>query len=107
MKKKEGVSAITANVAKIKAEAERLEVMDKAAGILAELLYTKDLLTDIKEYRTVMIHVSLMRWFGQIQVTGQPDYIKLVCNVMFYVTCLWFSVCCWQSEGSEVPADWV
>ncbi len=58
MKKSEGVAGITANVAKIKVEAERLEVMDKAAGILAELLYTKELLTEIKEYRPIMIHVS-------------------------------------------------
>ena len=43
---------------KVRAEAERLEVMDKAAGILAELLYTEKLLTQIKEYRSIMLHVS-------------------------------------------------
>ena len=43
---------------KVRAEAERLEVMDKAAGILAELLYTEKLLTQIKEYRAIMLHVS-------------------------------------------------
>ena len=57
MKKSGGIAAINTNVAKIKAEAERLEVMDKAAGILAELLYTKELLAEIKEYRSIMIHV--------------------------------------------------
>ena len=42
----------------MKTEAERLDVMDKAAGILAELLYTDQLLTQIKEYRTIMLPVS-------------------------------------------------
>lgn len=57
IKKSGGVAAITAQVAKIKAEAEKLEVMDKAAGILAELLYTDQLLTEIKEYRPIMLRV--------------------------------------------------
>lgn len=56
--KSDGIPAITANIAKVKLEAERLEVMDKAAGILAELLYTENLLAEIKEYRPIMIHVS-------------------------------------------------
>ena len=43
---------------KVKAEAEKLEVMDKAAGILAELLYTEKLLSEIKEYRPIMLLVS-------------------------------------------------
>ena len=57
--------AIAGTVQKVRAEAERLEVMDKAAGILAELLYTEKLLTQIKEYRSIMLHVSercLHRW---------------------------------------------
>lgn len=58
-KKSGGVAAIAAGVAKIKIEAERLEVMDKAAGILAELLYTDQLLTEITEYRAIMLHVKL------------------------------------------------
>lgn len=58
MKKSGGIPVIAANVAKVKVEAERLEVMDKAAGILAELLYTENLLAEIKEYRLIMIHVS-------------------------------------------------
>lgn len=52
-----------ANVAKIKLEAERLEVMDKAAGILAELLYTENMLAEVKEYRPIMIHVR-QQWVG-------------------------------------------
>ena len=58
IKKKGGVPAIAGTVQKVRAEAERLEVMDKAAGILAELLYTEKLLTQIKEYRSIMLHVS-------------------------------------------------
>lgn len=52
------MSAIAGSLGKIKAEAERLEVMDKAAGIMAELLYTDQLLTQIEEYRPIMLHVS-------------------------------------------------
>lgn len=44
----------------MKTEAERLDVMDKAAGILAELLYTDQLLSQIKEYRTIMLPVSVV-----------------------------------------------
>ena len=58
IKTKGGAQAVVASLQKIKAEAERLDVMDKAAGVLAELLYTKQLLTQIKEYRPLMIHVS-------------------------------------------------
>lgn len=60
MKKSGGIPEIAANVAKVKLEAERLEVMDKAAGILAELLYTENLLVEIKEYRPIMIHVRVL-----------------------------------------------
>ena len=45
----------------MKTEAERLDVMDKAAGILAELLYTDQLLSQIKEYRTIMLPVSRIK----------------------------------------------
>lgn len=47
-----------ASLVKVKTEAERLDVMDKAAGILAELLYSDQLLSQIKEYRTIMLPVS-------------------------------------------------
>ena len=50
---------MVANVAKIKAEAEKLDLMDKAAGILAELLYTDQMISEIKEYRLVLLHVSI------------------------------------------------
>jgi hypothetical protein len=52
------VSGVQSSLAKVKTEAERLDVMDKAAGILAELLYTDQLLSQIKEYRTIMLPVS-------------------------------------------------
>ena len=64
LKKAGGVSAISAQLAKIKTEAERLEVMDKAAGILAELLYTENLLAEVKEYRAIMLHVSTCTYCG-------------------------------------------
>ena len=49
---------IASSLAKIKTEAERLEVMDTAASIMAEHLYTADLLAQVKEYRAIMLHVS-------------------------------------------------
>ena len=58
MKKSSGITAVSANLSKIKVEAERLEVIDKAPGILAEVLYTKNLLAEVKEYRPIMLHVS-------------------------------------------------
>lgn len=58
MKQSGGSAAIATNISKVKAEAERLDVMDKAAGILAELLYTDQLLTEIKQHRSIMLHVS-------------------------------------------------
>ncbi len=57
MKQSGGSAAISTNISKVKAEAERLDVMDKAAGILAELLYTDQLLSEIKQYRGIMLHV--------------------------------------------------
>ena len=53
-----GVPAIARDLGKIKAEAERLDVMDMSPGILAELMYSKNFLKEIKEYRPIMIHVS-------------------------------------------------
>lgn len=58
MKKSGGIAAISTNVVKIKMEAERLEVMDKAAGILGELLFTEQLLGEVKQYRQIIVPVS-------------------------------------------------
>lgn len=44
-------------VQKLKAEAERLDVMDKAAGVLAELLFDDKFLQQIKEYRPLFLAV--------------------------------------------------
>lgn len=55
IKQKGGVPAVAGSFTKIKTEAERLEVMDKAAGILAELLYNDKLLSQIKEYRPILV----------------------------------------------------
>ncbi len=58
-KKAGGVPSIARDLVKIKAEAERLDMMEKAPGILAELIYSKNLLKEIKDYRPIMLHVSL------------------------------------------------
>ena len=42
---------------KIKVEAERLDVVDKAAGVLAELLFDVNILQQIKDYRSLFLVV--------------------------------------------------
>ena len=59
MKKQGGAGTIAANLAKIKSEVARLDLTDLAAGIMAEILYTDRLLNEIREYRPIMLHVSL------------------------------------------------
>lgn len=46
------------NEKEIVGEAERLDIRDKAPLILAELLYSENLLADIKTYRNLMIRVG-------------------------------------------------
>lgn len=46
-------------VQKLKVEAERLDVMDKAAGVLAELLFDEKFLQQIKEYRPLFLAVRV------------------------------------------------
>ena len=68
--------------------------MDKAAGILAELLYSDNLVAEIKEYRPIMLHVIV-------------HYYIHACNY-YYLPCIINSlVCGGQSQGPEVPSDWV
>ena len=78
IKLKGGVAAVAGALTKIKAEAERLDVMDLAAGILAELLYTEKLLTQIKEYRPIMLHVSCV----------QSMFVRIV-RWLFVLTIFW------------------
>ena len=52
------MAAIARSLQRVKAEAERLDVMDTAAGIMAEHLYTKNLVSEISQYRSIMLHVS-------------------------------------------------
>ena len=89
-----GIPAIAASLLKIKAEAERLEVTDKAAGILAELLYTDHFLTEIKQYRTIMLHVR--HW---LNCASQSDFP--------FLPLLLYLVCCGESQSSEIPIDWL
>lgn len=42
---------------KLKTEAERLDVMDKAAGVIAELLFDETILQQITEYRPLLLQV--------------------------------------------------
>ena len=58
IKQEKGIPGIAKELLRLKAEAERLDVMDTAPMIMAELLYTKNIHKEIKEYRPVMLHVS-------------------------------------------------
>ena len=60
MKKHEGPAKMVGCAQKLKAEAERLDVMDKAAGVIAELLFDKNILQQITEYRPLLLQVHTM-----------------------------------------------
>ena len=50
-----GVSRLAKDLSTVKAEAERLDMFDKAAGILAELLFDKDILNQVTVYRPIFL----------------------------------------------------
>ena len=78
-------------VKKLKAEAERLDVMDKAAGVLAGLLFDGNVLEQIKDYRSlflvvyVCLHLEL-HVYSQCVLTCSsgwvPFYSQLVMGVV-------------------------
>ena len=49
----------TAIEKEIVGEAERLDVKEKAPLVLAELLYTANIVVEIKKYRTLFLRVSV------------------------------------------------
>lgn len=55
IKKEGGAESLVGQAQKLKVEAERLDVMDKAAGVLAELLFDEKVLQQIKDYRTLFL----------------------------------------------------
>ena len=57
IKKESGAASLVGQAQKLKVEAERLDVMDKAAGVLAELLFDEKILQQIKDYRTLFLVV--------------------------------------------------
>lgn len=67
---------MAASLPKIKAEAERLDLMDMAAGIMAELLYTDKLLSQVEEYRPIMLHVSIL--------TTSSSHYHVSINLLFH-----------------------
>lgn len=74
-KKAGGVPSIARDLVKIKAEAERLDVMEKAPGILAELIYSKNLLKEIKDYRPIMLHVR--QWVTGVGCTPEGCWVGM------------------------------
>ena len=52
-----GAEGLVSQKQKIKVEAERLDVVDKAAGVLAELLFDVNILQQIKDYRSLFLVV--------------------------------------------------
>ncbi len=84
-----GASAVGSNVAKIKAEAEKLDLMDKAAGIMGELLFTEQMISEISEYRIMLLHVSgEWGWFVSVYIMwfGIRSYIT------WYMYKLWLKI---------------
>ena len=51
---------------KLKVEAERLDVMEKAAGVIAELLFDENILKQIKEYRKLLLLVCVCVWGWEV-----------------------------------------
>ena len=80
VKKKGGVPAVAGAVQKVRAEAERLEVMDKATEILAELLYIWKLLTKTENI------VILFRFLH-----GYLDDVSVICLIFFFYSWYFFS----------------
>ena len=76
------------------AEADRLDVREKAPLILAELLYDAEILTQIKKYRTLFLRVTMLAVFAL--------------PVEEHVACSWkrfnVSVHTRKPEGAEVSA---
>jgi hypothetical protein len=112
-----GIPNIAANVSKIKVEAERLEVVDKAPGILAELLYTENFLAEVKEYRPIIIHVSVVVCGCKVPhlgskgllseyPSGMKYYWRFYGIFIYLFIYLFYLVCCGKPESPEVPADW-
>lgn len=55
LKQEAGSDGLVEQKQKVRAEAERLDVADKAAGVLAELLFDGNILQQIKDYRTLFL----------------------------------------------------
>lgn len=49
------MSRLAKDLSTVKAEAERLDVFDKAAGILAELLFDNNILNQVTLYRPIFL----------------------------------------------------
>ena len=52
-----GAAQLTSQTQKLKTEAERLDIMDKAAGVLAELLLDGNIQQQIQQYKTLLLAV--------------------------------------------------
>lgn len=52
-----GADQLTSQTQKLKTEAERLDIMDKAAGVLAELLLDGNIQQQIQQYKTLLLAV--------------------------------------------------
>lgn len=75
VKNKGGVPGIAAALTKIKSEAERLEVFDKAVVFVAEHLYTERMLSEIKEYRPIILHFVLNNKKAQKYLLGSFEVL--------------------------------
>jgi translation initiation factor 5 len=70
MKEELGGGNLVAQKQRIRTEAERLDVMDKAAGVLAELLFDGGILQQIKDYRSLFLTFTVESRKGQKYLLG-------------------------------------
>ena len=77
LKKAGEAGSLVGQAKQLKAEAERLDVMDKAAGVLAELLFDGDFLQQIKEYRALLLVVCSTMSSHALQYTIQTKCIHI------------------------------
>lgn len=70
MKEELGGGNLVAQKQRIRTEAERLDVMDKAAGVLAELLFDGGILQQIEDYRSLFLAFTVESRKGQKYLLG-------------------------------------
>ena len=86
---------------KIMAEAERLEVKEKAPLILARVLFDDDMCKQIGRYKKVFARVSIC---SVPNFSCVFDFVEDLSNKVFFF--FFLVVHGWRSQGTEVSVGW-